>query len=49
MKSLNNDLTTWAPGIELLSVRLTKPKIPESIRQNFEDMEKTKVNFSIIV
>lgn len=28
IKSLNKDLQSWAPGIEILSVRITKPKIP---------------------
>lgn len=42
-KSLNKDLAIWAPGIEILGVRVTKPVIPERIRQNFEQMEKTKV------
>ena len=34
-------------GIEIISVRVTKPKIPESIRRNFEQMEeeRTKVQF----
>lgn len=35
MKSLNKDLLTWAPGIEILSVRVTKPSVPERIRNNF--------------
>ena len=45
--SLQADCTRYAPGIEILSVRVTKPKIPESIRRNFEQMEeeRTKVCF----
>ena len=27
-KSLNKDLKVWAPGIEILSIRVTKPDIP---------------------
>lgn len=43
--ALQADCTRYAPGIEILSVRITKPSIPESIRRNFENMEqeRTKV------
>ncbi|KAH6807256.1 ureide permease 1 [Perilla frutescens var. frutescens] len=43
--ALQADCTRYAPGIEIISVRVTKPKIPESIRRNFEQMEeeRTKV------
>lgn len=47
MKSLNKDLTIWAPGIEILSVRVTKPSVPERIRKNFEQMERLKVDYFI--
>lgn len=49
MKSLNKDLETWAPGIEILSIRVTKPNIPERIRKNFEYMERLKVDYFIAV
>ncbi|XP_052880474.1 uncharacterized protein LOC108462174 [Gossypium arboreum] len=41
--------TKYAPGIEILSVRVTKPIIPERIRRNYEQMEeeRTKVLISI--
>lgn len=43
--ALQADCTHYAPGIEILSVRVTKPRIPESVRRNFEQMEeeRTKV------
>lgn len=43
--ALQADCTRYAPGIEIISVRVTKPNIPESIRHNFEQMEeeRTKV------
>ncbi|GAA0184196.1 hypothetical protein LIER_31484 [Lithospermum erythrorhizon] len=43
--ALQGDCTRYAPGIEIISVRVTKPAIPERIRQNFEQMEeeRTKV------
>ena len=45
--ALQSDCTRYAPGIEIISVRVTKPKIPESIRRNFEQMEeeRTKVRY----
>ncbi|KAK8699706.1 hypothetical protein V6N13_115789 [Hibiscus sabdariffa] len=47
--ALQGDCTKYAPGIEILSVRVTKPTIPESIRRNYEQMEeeRTKVLISI--
>lgn len=47
--ALQVDCTRYAPGIEIISVRVTKPTIPASIRRNFEQMEeeRTKV-FSIL-
>lgn len=44
--ALQADCTRYAPGIEIISVRVTKPKIPESVRRNFEQMEeeRTKVH-----
>ncbi|KAF7124356.1 hypothetical protein RHSIM_Rhsim12G0074900 [Rhododendron simsii] len=47
--ALQADCTRYAPGIEIISVRVTKPSIPESIRRNFEQMEgeRTKVLIAI--
>lgn len=44
---MNKDLEHWAPGIEILSIRVTKPKIPERIKRNFEEMEKLKIDYFI--
>jgi erlin len=46
--ALQVDCTRYAPGIEIIGVRVTKPNIPESIRYNFEQMEeeRTKVYFT---
>lgn len=43
---LQADCTRYAPGIEIISVRVTKPTIPDSIRRNFVQMEeeRTKVH-----
>ncbi|EOY01713.1 SPFH/Band 7/PHB domain-containing membrane-associated protein family [Theobroma cacao] len=40
--ALQGDCTRYAPGIEILSVRVTKPTIPESIRRNYEQMEEER-------
>ncbi|KAK7848950.1 erlin-1 [Quercus suber] len=45
--ALQGDCTRYAPGIEIISVRVTKPKIPESIRRNFEQMEEERTKRSM--
>ncbi|KAF0684352.1 Aste57867_23665 [Aphanomyces stellatus] len=44
-KALQRDCNEWAPGIEIIAVRVTKPNIPDSIRSNYANMEiqKTKL------
>lgn len=37
-KALQSDLIAMAPGLYVQGVRVTKPKIPEAIRQNYELM-----------
>ena len=34
--ALQNDLNILAPGLTIHGVRVTKPKIPEAIRKNYE-------------
>merc|ERR1719170_139039 len=45
--ALQRDLTEMAPGLKVLGVRVTKPKIPEAIRKNFELMEAEKTKLLI--
>merc|ERR1719436_626222 len=45
--ALQADLTEMAPGLKVLSVRVTKPKIPETIRKNYELMEAEKTKLLI--
>ena len=48
MKSaIQSDLSEMAPGLKVLSVRVTKPKIPEAIRKNYELMEGEKTKLLI--
>lgn len=44
-EAIQRDCTQYAPGIEIISVRVTKPTIPHSIARNHELMEeeRTKV------
>jgi len=47
--SLQNDVNKMAPGLKIQAVRVTKPRIPDQIRKNYELMEaeKTKLLISI--
>jgi len=47
-ESLQKDLQIWAPGVEILGIRVTKPRIPESIRKNYENMEKERTRLLIV-
>lgn len=48
-RALQDDLTQMAPGLYIQAVRVTKPKIPEQIRQNYETMEGERTNLMIAV
>lgn len=45
-EAIQRDCTQYAPGIEIIGVRVTKPNIPSNIKRNFELMEeeRTKVH-----
>lgn len=45
--ALQGDLSEMAPGLNVISVRVTKPKIPEAIRKNYELMESEKTKLLI--
>ncbi|XP_053306987.1 erlin-1 [Spea bombifrons] len=45
--SLQKELNVMAPGLSIQAVRVTKPKIPEAIRRNFELMEGEKTKLLI--
>ncbi|XP_067928103.1 erlin-1-like [Watersipora subatra] len=48
-KALQQDLYMLAPGLIVQAVRVTKPKIPETIRRNYEEMEQEKTKLLIAV
>lgn len=45
--ALSQDLSILAPGLMINTVRVTKPKIPETIRKNYELMEGEKTKLLI--
>jgi len=45
--ALQKDLIQVAPGLEIVGVRVTKPKIPEAIRRNYELMEAERTKLLI--
>lgn len=45
--ALQRDLNEMAPGLTIQAVRVTKPKIPEVIRKNYELMEGEKTKLLI--
>ncbi|XP_015931001.1 erlin-2-B isoform X1 [Parasteatoda tepidariorum] len=47
--ALQKDLNKMAPGLYIQAVRVTKPKIPETIRKNYELMESEKTKLLIAV
>ncbi|CAL8072517.1 unnamed protein product [Calicophoron daubneyi] len=46
-RALQEDLTIMAPGLYVQAVRVTKPKIPDSIRKNYEAVEGEKTKLLI--
>lgn len=48
-QALQSDIVQMAPGLYIQAVRVTKPKIPETIRKNFETMEAEKTKLLISV
>merc|ERR1719193_608916 len=45
--ALQRELTAMAPGLRVHSVSVTKPRIPETIRKNYELMEAEKTKLLI--
>jgi len=45
--SIQRDLAQMSVGLNVMSVRVTKPKIPEAIRKNYELMEAEKTKLMI--
>lgn len=45
--ALQEGARRWAPGIEIISIRVTKPKIPQNLMQNYEQIESQKTALQI--
>lgn len=48
-EAIQGDCTRYAPGIEIISVRVTKPSIPATIKRNFEQMEEERTKVTVII
>lgn len=48
-EALQRDCTQYAPGVEIISVRVTKPNIPAVIKRNFELMEEERTKALIAI
>ena len=46
--ALNADIRVHAPGIHVLFVRVTKPRIPEAILRNYDLMESERTRLQIV-
>jgi len=46
-EALQRDCDKWAPGIEIIATRVTKPRIPPAIARNYELMEAEKTKLMI--
>mmetsp|Transcript_21650 Transcript_21650/g.36431 ORF Transcript_21650/g.36431 Transcript_21650/m.36431 type:complete len:328 (+) Transcript_21650:54-1037(+) len=47
--ALQADCDQWAPGIEIIAVRVTKPRVPDKIVQGFVQIENEKTQLQISV
>ncbi|CAL8468589.1 g8129 [Coccomyxa elongata] len=45
--ALQADCTKYAPGIEIFSVRVTKPRLPRAIEANYEAMEAERTRVGV--
>ncbi|CAI5501078.1 unnamed protein product [Closterium sp. Naga37s-1] len=48
-EAIMRDLVQYAPGIEIIGVRVTKPKIPPVIARNYEQMEEERTKVLIVI
>lgn len=48
-EALQKDCTDYNTGIRIIAVRVTKPKIPDTIRRNYEEIEEQKTQYMIAV
>jgi regulator of protease activity HflC (stomatin/prohibitin superfamily) len=47
--ALQHDINAYAPGIQIIAIRVTKPSIPEAIRLNYEAIEAERTKHMVAV
>jgi len=45
--ALQRDIDQYAPGITIIAIRVTKPKIPKSIAANYEEIESERTKLQV--
>lgn len=45
--TLSSAIAVYAPGLEIQSIRVTKPRIPEAILKNYERVEAERTEFNL--
>merc|ERR1719164_133997 len=45
--ALQRDIDVYAPGITIIAIRVTKPRIPEKIQHNYEAMEGERTKLMV--
>jgi len=46
-KSIQESCDKWSTGIEIIAIRVTKPRIPEAVRKNYEEVETSKTRLLV--
>jgi len=46
-EALQRDINVYAPGIEVISIRVTKPRVPDSILRNYESVEAERTKLKV--
>ena len=49
LAELQQSIDKYAPGLDIISVRITKPTIPQNIMKNFEQMEAEKSKLRVAI
>jgi len=46
-ETLQRDIDEWAPGLRIISIRVTKPQVPHGIQKNYEQIESEKTRLKV--
>lgn len=47
--ALQKDIDQYAPGIKILAIRVTKPRIPEHIKKHYEQIESERTRLQVAI